>query len=136
MKKILFTILLVFSFVIGNAQSLQRYRATSYAIAEINQYNGNYRQSDWYQCDVRIVFDLAEDVITIFSKSPQQYYVTRTENSYTDNSGGQQVVFTVVDQDNDRGHLRLRVERNGNSQLYVDFPNMGVAWVYNLYRTN
>ena len=46
--------------------------------------------------------------------------------------GGTNVKFYVIDQDYDRGSIRLRVERNGNSQIYVDFSN--VAWVYNVVR--
>ena len=32
----------------------------------------------------------------------------------------------------DYGYIRLRIERNGNSQIYIDFAD--VMWVYNVVR--
>lgn len=133
MKKILFTFLITLCCLTMNAQ-IQTYKATSYAYAEINQYSGRYSWSDWFECDVSVVFDLQRDIITIYSKSTQYYSILTTGTSSTDSLGGKQVSFKVVDQDDDIGTLRLRVEKNGNSQLYVDFNN--VAWCYNLIRTS
>lgn len=114
------------------AQNIITFTATSYAVANVNTRTGYYSWSDWERCNVHIVFDLVNDVITIYSNSPQQYRIlTNGENIY-DKDGGEQVKYKVIDQDNDRGTLRLRVERNGNSQLYVDFNN--VAWCYNVTR--
>lgn len=133
MKKILFTFLFTLCCLTMNAQ-IQTYKATSYAYAEINQYTGRYNWSDWYKCDVSIVFDLQRDIITIYSKSTQYYSILTTGTASTDSSGGKQISFRVIDQDDDRGTLKLRIEKNGNSQLYVDFNN--VAWCYNLVRTS
>lgn len=52
--------------------------------------------------------------------------------NYTDSSGGKQLEFNFIDQDYDRGVMRLRVERNGNAQIYIDFAN--VMWVYNVVK--
>ena len=56
------------------------------------------------------------------------YVVTNYDGSYTDSSGGQQVQFSVVDQDYDSGKIRLRIERNGNSQVYVEFADVILVW--------
>lgn len=107
------------------------YRSTSFAMAKI--VNSHYYWGDWQKSNVSISLDLTNDIIAIYSRVKQVYYVTQTGNSYTDESGGRQVQFYVVDQDRDRGTIRLRIETNGNSQIYVDFSD--VAWVYNVVRT-
>jgi hypothetical protein len=53
---------------------------------------------------------------------------------YYDDGGGVQIKFSVIDQDGDRGTVRLRIQNDGNSQLYVDFAD--IMWVYNVYRIN
>lgn len=83
-----------------------------------------------------ISINLDTDIITIYSPRTQTYAVYGTYNNgqtYRDNDGGNNLKYYVVDQDGDRGEIRLRVERNGNSQIYVDFSNC--AWVYNVVRT-
>lgn len=106
----------------------QWYKATEYAYKYTNQ-----SWTDWYSCDVNIKFDLTNDLIYIYSNKPQTYAIYDIEkDSYTDSAGGKQVAFNVIDQDYDKGIVRLRVERNGNSQIYVDFAN--VSWVYNVVR--
>lgn len=132
MKRFLLIFLLTICSLTSFGQ-VQTYRATSYAYADINTYSGQYTWSNWYQCSVDIVFDLQRDIVTIYSKSTQYYSVLSRGQVITDKSGGTQVAFKIVDQDNDIGIMRLRVERNGNSQLYIDFNNVG--WVYNLVRT-
>lgn len=134
MKKLLLTLVMLFSILtIADAQ-IQYYRTTAYAQASI--YNGTYYWSDWKNSNMTIVFNLTNDVITIYSPVTQVYRIYGTYNNgnaYTDNSGGRNVKFYVIDQDYDKGELRLRIERNGNSQIYVDFSN--VAWCYNVVRT-
>ena len=40
--------------------------------------------------------------------------------------------FSFVDQEGYKGIIRLRIEKNGNSQMYVEYAN--IMWVYNLIR--
>lgn len=131
MKRILLLFILLFSLTIVNAETLW-FRTTSFAYANVR--NGSYYWSDWEKSNISISIDLSNDLITIYSQTRQVYWVTETGQSYTDNGGGRQIQFYVVDQDRDRGGVRLRIERNGNSQVYVDFND--VAWVYNVIRTN
>lgn len=133
MKKILLTMVLMLSmFMTSFAQNYITFTGTSYAIANVNQITGRYTWSEWQRCTVRIIFDLQNDIIYIQSNAPQKYVVISSGNDYTDSDGGSQVKYQVIDQDGDRGTLRLRMERNGNSQIYVDFNN--VAWCYNVVR--
>ena len=97
-----------------------------------------YRESNWSSwspwktCNIDVKFDYDADLIVIYSQATQVYKVYSYDGEGTDYDGGQQVQFGVIDQDNDVGKIRLRVEKNGNSQIYVDFLN--VQWVYNVRR--
>ena len=122
---------LLLSIVAANAQ-VQYYRSTAYAQA--NVYNGRYVWSDWQSSNMTITINLNTDMITIYSPRTQIYRVVSAGDAYNDSNGGRQVSFKVIDQDGDRGTIRLRIESNGNSQIYVDFSN--VAWVYNVVRTS
>ncbi len=128
--------LLMIGFAVSSNAQVQWYRTTAYAQATINQYTGRYTWSDWQKSNMNISINLSTDVITVYSPSIQRYSVYATYNNgevYTDKDGGQNIKFYVIDQDYDKGEVRLRVERNGNSQIYVDFANC--AWVYNVIRT-
>ena len=131
MKRFLMIFALLLSIVAANAQ-VQYYRSTAYAQA--NVYNGRYVWSDWQSSNMTITINLNTDMITIYSPRTQIYRVVSTGDAYNDSNGGRQVSFKVIDQDGDRGTIRLRIESNGNSQIYVDFSN--VAWVYNVVRTS
>lgn len=132
MKKIISLLAIIFISCSVSAQSYMNFTATSCAIASVNSYSGKYIWSDWYKCSVEIIFDINRDNIYIRSNSPQRYTIIREAKQYIDSGGGKQVIFNVVDQDGDIGILRLRIERNGNSQLYVDFSD--IAWCYNVIR--
>ena len=85
---------------------------------------------------MNLCINLSTDQIIIYSPKTQVYKVYGAYNdgkAYIDSNGGANLKFYVIDQDYDRGSIRLRVEKNGNSQVYVDFSN--VAWVYNVIRT-
>ena len=106
------------------------YRTISYAYQQTDSC-GNWEEwSDWEDSDMLIVINFDTDVVIIYSPERQRYQVTEYIRSYTDGSGGKQVEFAFIDQDGDRGHLRLRIEKNGNSQIYIDFNN--VRWCYNV----
>lgn len=84
---------------------------------------------------MRLCIDIGNDQIIVYSPRTQIYQVYGVYNNgqpYVDDSGGINIKFYVIDQDYDRGSIRLRVERNGNSQIYIDFSN--IAWVYNVVR--
>ncbi len=136
MKKFLFTFLMMLTMMLGtsidaNAQTYN-YRSTEFSYKYMNN-NGYWTNwSEWEPSNIRIKIDFDDDTIIIYSKSVQVYQVTDYLGKYTDESGGQQTKFKVIDQDSDIGTVRLRIEQNGNSQLYVDFAD--VMWVYNVRR--
>lgn len=131
MKKLFLLFLMVLTFTMVKAQTYH-YNATSFACKVVNSYGSWTNWTDWESCNVPIVMDYDNDVVTIYSNKTQIYKITKYIRKYTDSSGGSQVEFNFVDQDYDRGVMRLRIERNGNSQIYIDFSN--VMWVYNVIR--
>ena len=122
----------VVGFAFASAQT-QWYRATSYAYKFTNSYGNWMEWSDWIKCDIAVKLDLDTDMIVIYSNKTQIYAVYDYNGRASDGNGGVYAEYRVIDQDYDKGKIRLRVERNGNSQLYVDFAD--VMWVYNVQRT-
>ena len=127
MKKIILGIILALFMSIPSFSQIINFKATSVAIKEVG-----YKWSDWKKCDILITFNLRTDKVVIYSRSIQIYKVLTQGQSYIDESGGEQVKYDVIDQDDDLGDMRLRVERNGNSQIYIEFAD--VSWVYNVIR--
>ena len=140
MKRFLNIILIAFAFLLANVNSMQSqifsgsyttFYATSYAYASVNAYTGSYSWSNWYDCSVKIVVDFENDIVIIYSNKTQYYKVLSTASDQYDRDGGRQMIFNVIDAEDDIGTLRFRVTPRGDKQLYVDFRN--VAWVYNIY---
>jgi hypothetical protein len=109
-----------------NEDGIQWYKTSSLAIKVVNK-----PWTAWEKCVVNIKFDLNKDKIVIYSNDPQIYTILEEVEPPYD-SGGRQIKFRVIDQDRDYGYIRLRIENNGNSQIYVDFSD--VTWVYNVRR--
>ena len=125
------TLVLCFAFIGLNAQTYS-YRSTEFAYKYVNDYGKWTDWSDWERSNILITINFNTDIVKIYSPKTQTYHITEFVRNYTDNSGGQQVEFRFVDQDYDRGTMRLRIESNGNSQIYIDFSNL--MWVYNVVR--
>ena len=127
MKKIILGIILTLFMSVPSFSQVINFKATSVAIKEVG-----YKWSDWQRCDILITFNLKTDKVVIYSRSIQIYKVITQGQNFIDESGGEQVKYKVIDQDDDLGSMRLRVETNGNSQIYIDFAD--VSWVYNVIR--
>lgn len=136
MKKYFFILLAAMLFGISNRVDAQtyNYRAFEFSIKYMNDDGSWTDWSAWQKVNIKVKIDFDDDLIIVQSKRTQVYQVISGGESYTDSSGGQQVKFKVVDQDEDYGTVRLRIEKNGNSQLYVDFSD--VMWVYNVRKDN
>ena len=132
MKKIFLTLALVLCTLGTFAQSNTLwFRTTEFAWKQ-KEYGVWSEWTDWEKSNMKVKFDLNKDQIIIFSPNIQIYTVLSLEEPPYDPSG-QQVKYRVIDQDDDFGYIRLRIENNGNSQIYVDFAN--IKWVYNVVRT-
>lgn len=120
MKKILISLILLISCCKLSAQTYW-YQATKFAFANIT--NGFYSWGNWENSDVKIKADLDNELIVIYSPSVQTYRLIGLDESNSDDTTN----IRVIDQDGDRGHIRLK-NRNEEQYIYIDFQN--VAWVY------
>lgn len=126
MKKFLLMLMLMFTCSFVNSQNVAWFRTTELAIKV-----KGYDWSDWTRAEMNVKFDIDNDIIVIYSDKTQIYKITGFNQTPYD-TRGKQVAYSVIDQDYDRGQIRLRIENNGNSQIYVDFSD--ISWVYNVYR--
>ena len=125
--------ILVFGLLSASSLSAQTYYYKTFQFSIKYKTNGVWSNwSDWESSNMTLTIDLDRDVITVYSEKRQIYKVLENMGSYTDESQGRQTKFYVVDQDGDLGYVRLRIEKNGNSQVYVDFND--IMWVYNVRR--
>ena len=122
--------MLLASFNVQAQNNVKYYKATEFAYKYVNAYGRWTEWTDWEKSNVIITIDYSNDLVKINSETPQTYVIVQWVRNYVDESGGQQIEFRFIDQDYDRGTMRLRVERSGNSQIYIDFSN--VMWVYNV----
>ena len=132
MKKLLLMLMLLFTISINTyGAEVYIYKTTGFAIKQV--VNGRWTNwSDWQESDMYVTINFDTDVVKIFSPETQVYKITEYVRKYTDESDGQQIEFRFIDQDGDRGSMRLRIERNGNSQIYIEFSD--IMWVYNIRR--
>lgn len=132
MKRIFMLLALVLTFAMNVMAEKLAFRTTSVAFATIDEY-GIYDWTDWEKTNIRLTINTDDDIITIYSQPKQVYYIYDVYNdgeAYADEKGGQTIKFFIVDQDSDEGELRLRVDAEGECQIYIDFED--VAWVYNI----
>lgn len=133
MKRLLIMLLISLGAFTVGAESIW-FTGYSYAVKYKNNYNRNNSRgwSDFQKCSVDIEFRMDDDFIIIYSNKTQIYGIYDNAGTYTDKEGGKQQGYYVIDQDYDKGMIRLRIARDGTSQLYVDFDDVG--WVYNVVR--
>ena len=132
MKRILLILTMLFSLSFAHAADVYIYKTTGFAMKSLrsNGYWGAW--SDWEPSDMYISINFDTSIIKIFSPQTQTYKITEYVKSFTDSDGGEQVQYKFIDQDGDMGTMRLRIEKSGNSQIYIEFSN--IMWVYNVKR--
>lgn len=127
--------LILFSFLLVSltsfAQSEQWYQATSFAYKTTNYYGNWSNWSDWEYSSVKIKFETNKDIIVIYSKEIQAFAIYKQLTPPYDPTGTQ-VAFAAYDGDGVKCHIRLRIENNGNSQIYCEYSN--ICYVYNVKR--
>ena len=130
-KKLL---LLVFLFM-GVSVSAQVIKFRTVAYSE-NRYDFNLQRwngwSDWEKSNMLLTIDLQNDVIKVYSPTPQIYKVYESGESYYDSDGDLNILFNFIDQDYDKGVVRLLQRRSGSSEIYIEFLN--VRWCYRVLR--
>ncbi|MBO5816492.1 MAG: hypothetical protein J6R26_00890 [Paludibacteraceae bacterium] len=130
MKKILFTLALLLTFVGTISAEVLKMKATSVAYKYENEYGYWTDWTDWEECSILVVVDVDGDRITIYSSTPQEYDIYDSEYEESDGEGGTIQTFHSVDKDGSRCDLRIRITKDGDVQLYVDYSD--VMLVYNV----
>lgn len=131
MRKLLI-VFFIFCFSFVSAENkIVYYQTTEFAMKQIE----NNKWSDWSKWEesgLVVTFNMTKDIITIYSPRIQTYTITEFCGHKIDKYGGSQVTFNFIDNDGYKGVIRLRIEKNGNSQLYIEFSN--IMWVYNIIK--
>lgn len=131
MRKLLI-VFFIFCFSFVSAEDkIVYYQTTEFAMKQIE----NNKWSDWSKWEesgLVVTFNMTKDIITIYSPKIQIYNIKEYCGHKTDKYGGSQVTFNFIDNDGYKGVIRLRIEKNGNSQLYIEFSN--IMWVYNVIK--
>ena len=130
MKKVLFTLALLLTFVGTISAEVLKMRTTSFAIKSVNEYGYWSDWSDWEGCSILVVVDVDGDRITIYSQTPQEYDIYDSEYEESDGEGGTIQTFHSVDANGLRCDVRIRITKDGSMQLYVDYSD--VMFVYNV----
>ena len=129
MKKFIITLILAIATTTAFAQTQQWFQATEFAAKPV--YSNSW--SDWEPSSVKINFNLIDNTITIYSPQIQYYQVIRQVPAPYDSNGVQEK-YLVRGVNGYNYYIRLRIEKNGNSQLYVDANDGSI--VYNVTRIN
>lgn len=113
------------------SEDIKWFKANELAL-KYKTYSGWTDWSEWKPVDVNVRMDFSQDRIIIYSADPQIYRIVAKNYS---KSNSNTIAFNIIDQDGDRGDLRLRFLENDNIvQLYIDFNN--ICWVYNMRLLN
>lgn len=108
-----------------------KYKATNFAYKIKNDYGRWTDWSDWERSSVLIVISLDRETINVYSDTPQEYDIyDYGENWERDNDGGETWTLKCVNADGLRCEIRLRKQRDGQLQMYVDFSD--AMWVYSI----
>ncbi len=124
---LLFAMLLSLSVVYADVYKFQS-TSLAYKYLDTDGYWTDW--SSWESTSVLIVINLDKDRINIYSKTPQEYDIYDYEDRTYDKDGGETLKFQCVDADGLRCGVRLRVDKDGSPQIYVDYNDM--MWVYNV----
>lgn len=127
MKKIVILLTTILISVSAFAQNTRWFQSTAFAYKEA--YSSTW--SDWQPSNVKICFDFNNQTITIYSPQVQIYKVIRQVPAPKDNSGYQEK-YLVMNPNGFYYYVRLRIEKSGYSQLYVDANDASI--VYNVRR--
>jgi hypothetical protein len=121
---VILTFLLCFAGIDVMAQNY-KYMTTDFAYKVKNEYGRWSAWSDWEDSHCLVNINLDREEISIYSEEPQEFTIYEySEDTTMDSDGGEQFEFSCVDADGLRCSIRLRVQSDGQMQLYVDYRDL------------
>lgn len=131
MRRFIFMLLLAFIPMIKMNAQAYTFVTKSFAIKYYEYSTRSWGQwSKWQLCEANGVINIPRTTVVIYTQKIQRYTIVEYKGAYYDSEGCETIEMSVIDQDGDKGTIRMRQEHNGNVQLYVDFAD--VSWVYNI----
>lgn len=130
-KKLVILLLLFIS--LPAASQVIKFKTVAYAENKYDYYTQKWSGwSDWERSGMLLTIDLQNDLVTIYSPVTQVYRIYRAEESYYDSDGDFNLPFKFIDQDGDKGTLKLLQRTSGSFEIYIEFLN--VRWCYRVIR--
>ena len=124
MKKFL---LLLFAFMVTISGDLfaqtYKYYTTDFAYKEKDDYGYWSDWTDWQDSHCLVTINTNKEIVTIYSKTPQEFDIVEDLGESYDDSGLSNT-WLAVDDEGLRCHLRLRHQDNGILQLYIEYNDL------------
>lgn len=130
MKRILLAMLLCIVSLTSFSQVI-KFETTSYTYKEYTSY-GWTKWAPYEHSSMLLTMDIDRDLVIIHSPRTQIYKIVDYSGTYTDRDGDSAMEFKFIDQDGDRGTMRLMQRRSGKSEVYIQFAN--IIWCYSVKR--
>lgn len=130
MKKLLLCLSFLMLCGIASASDILKWQATELSYKTADDWGNWSSWSDWEEVSILVVVNTATDRVNIYSSTPQEYDIYDYEPEKTDGEGGTTITLHCVDANGLRCDMRLRVQADGQVQLYVDYSD--IVFVYNI----
>ena len=101
-----------------------KFMSTDFAMKVKNDYGYWTDWTEWEESHCLININLDREEIHIYSNEPQEFSIYDSTDSEYDSDGGEQMKFMCIDADGLRCVVRLRVQSDGQAQLYVDYNDL------------
>ena len=115
---------------ISVANNIIKLQATSYAYKSTDEYGRWSDWSNWNDCSILVVVNTSNDRVNIYSNTPQEYDIYNYGEEEYDKDGGTTTTFNCIDDNGVRCDMRIRIQSDGQAQMYIDYSNFMI--VYNV----
>lgn len=128
MKKIFIILIVFLGFTVSSFAQVEKYVACEYTMRiEDNWY-------PWEPNDCVIEFDYDNNIVKIYSYVQQTYKILNAAETPPDNNGVQ-TAFNCINEKGEKCRLRLRIQKNGIRQIYIDEWKYDITTVYTLQKS-
>ncbi len=133
-NKITLTLMLMLATFSISAQTIN-FRTTKFSSNQYNTYTRTWSGwEEWQASDMLMTMDINNDVVIIYSPVTQVYKIYEINKNFLDAKGNYHVELNFIDQDYDKGIMRLVQRSSGASEVYIEFNN--VKWCYRVIKIN